>query len=920
MRSHHFTSLIAIFILCSNTVFAATIYVPEDLPTIQEGIDAAEDGDIVLVAPGTYLERIDFLDKAITLLSEAGPAATVIDGSLQAGAVVTFADEENEDAIMDGFYIKNGSGTSGPSPEDSYGGGILCYSSSPTIANCIIAQNTASAHGGGVYLSNSSPIITDCMISGNSAAYYGGGIYCSAGSPEITNCTISGNSAGYYGGGIYCCCDSSPTVTNCILLSDSASAGREIWLGTAEDPSAITISESNVQDEEASVYVSASCILDWPERHIGEDQFSGDDYHLSGESPLVDVRTDSRVNKGMDGRSEPAGLNKPGSRHSIQAEGGGEVGSYIHAGSVPYTLKNPLACQDSDWTISGNDIYSAVPGNVGIGVTAPVEKLDVNGAIRLGTNAGQNAGTLRWSGSDFEGYNGMVWQSLTGGGAGGGDSDWSIAGQDMYSAVPGMVGIGTLTPAEKLDVAGNLLLENYQACILFKDDPELPDEARIRWEGPGYPDKYLHLQSWDQNSLETVGLVVKSPHQNVGVGTTNPLYPLHVAGSAGFSRYLYHAGDDDTYISFETDKVDLQAGGAPMITASGYEVLVGPEEGARAQDPEYETVWDLVVNEDGGEVDFRVESVEDEAAFFVRGSDGMVGMGTEDPAVSLDLRGTTVDDTVALQIGNSDLSHRLLLAGGGQDDPSPHILWEDGDTLHFATSADGFSEQMRIQSDGSVGIGVEAPLAKAHIVQTDEEEPAFRVDNVESLDREDLTPFIIDRYGNVGVGRAAPSARTHIIPNSLFEGEPVDLFRVDDVFDEHDDDATPFLIDEDGNVGIGTDDPDEKLTVVGDMNLDGDITLTTHSEITSPGAIAIKSDQEVVIEVGGSRIRVRHDGIDITTDGTLNLNGNIVNITGALITLNGSARPVSGVGHGVTCLPGGPGTIAQGNPTVLMGP
>jgi regulator of RNase E activity RraA len=67
--------------------FATTINVPADYATIQVAIDAANNGDTVLVAPGTYVENIEFYGKAITVSSAEGPEVTVIDGN-QSGSVV----------------------------------------------------------------------------------------------------------------------------------------------------------------------------------------------------------------------------------------------------------------------------------------------------------------------------------------------------------------------------------------------------------------------------------------------------------------------------------------------------------------------------------------------------------------------------------------------------------------------------------------------------------------------------------------------------------------------------------------------------------------------------------------------------------------------------------------------------------------
>ena len=77
---------------------------------------------------------------------------------------------------------------------------------------------------------------------------------------------------------------------------------------------------------------------------------------------------------------------------------------------------------DDDWRLampqSGGLTVDGVTGNLGVGVIDPVQRLDLAGALHLGTTASADAGTIRWTGFDFEGYNGSAWQSFTSTGAG----------------------------------------------------------------------------------------------------------------------------------------------------------------------------------------------------------------------------------------------------------------------------------------------------------------------------------------------------------------------------------------------------------------------------------------------------------------------------------------------------------------------
>jgi hypothetical protein len=140
------------------------INVPGEKPTIQSGIDAASEGDTVLVANGIYYENIDFKGKAITVASEflldgdpSHISRTMIDGSqftdpLKA-STVTILDVLDNEFLLAGFTIMGGEG-SAFMLEDGIGsfggGGILMISSSGTIRNNIIEKNIIeSAEGRG---------------------------------------------------------------------------------------------------------------------------------------------------------------------------------------------------------------------------------------------------------------------------------------------------------------------------------------------------------------------------------------------------------------------------------------------------------------------------------------------------------------------------------------------------------------------------------------------------------------------------------------------------------------------------------------------------------------------------------------------------------------------------------------------------
>ena len=152
--------LVCLFCL-STWALSATYYV-NPTESIQDAIDSATDGDTVVLMPGIYKGNgnrdIDFRGKAITVTGtnpedSAIVAATVIDcdgAETEPHRAFVFKSGEDTQSVISGITITDGFGSHEPftglSPR--IGGGILCYSSSPTIKNCTIRDSSVGWHGG----------------------------------------------------------------------------------------------------------------------------------------------------------------------------------------------------------------------------------------------------------------------------------------------------------------------------------------------------------------------------------------------------------------------------------------------------------------------------------------------------------------------------------------------------------------------------------------------------------------------------------------------------------------------------------------------------------------------------------------------------------------------------------------------------
>jgi len=201
---------------------------------IQQAIDNANEGDVIVVTLGTHTgpgnRDIDFDGKAITVRSiepnEPGVVAeTIIDCQGSASEPhrgFYFRHQESTNSLVNGLTITNGGG--------AYEGGAIycCAGSSPRIENCILTHNSAIDHGGAIACRNGcNAVIANCLIASNACLPrgYGGGIYCIKSSPVISNCIIIYNTAtgsSRHGGGICCWDDSDAIVSNCFVAGNTA--------------------------------------------------------------------------------------------------------------------------------------------------------------------------------------------------------------------------------------------------------------------------------------------------------------------------------------------------------------------------------------------------------------------------------------------------------------------------------------------------------------------------------------------------------------------------------------------------------------------------------------------------------------------------------------------------------------------------
>ena len=342
--------------ITSSAALASTLHVPGSYPTIQAAITAAQNGDEVVVAPGTYAGPgnidLNFGGKAITVRSAAGPGSCTIDANAtpenpHRGFV--FSNGETAAAVVDGFTIRRGATRNGAIADDFNGAAILCNNlSAPTIRNCVMENNYAGCWGGAVCCSDASPTLINCTIRNNVVGDDGGALFAWGYSqPALINCVMTGNVSGATGGAITAFNGNTNVlrIQNCTIAGNSANYGSAIygWYLDIDNTIIWGNTGSTVQIYQSPTNSVRYSVVEGGYTGAGNlnvnPQFAGaGDFSLAAGSPAIDAGDNTAVPAGLiaDATGAPRFADDPGVADTGVMGGGSaviDIGAFEFAGN-----------------------------------------------------------------------------------------------------------------------------------------------------------------------------------------------------------------------------------------------------------------------------------------------------------------------------------------------------------------------------------------------------------------------------------------------------------------------------------------------------------------------------------------------------------------------------------------------------------
>ena len=316
--------------------------------------------------------------------------------------------------------------------------------------------------------------------------------------------------------------------------------GADVGIGIASPTHKVHIVDTDYTDDRAGLYI---------------DQAGG----MSGTGYGIYVSKTGASVKNVAGRlSVSGGTNNFGAEIYSTGSATFNVGADIAASDATTTwgLRSSASGTGTTniagiFTASGaTNNYGLIVSNgeVGIGTASPIETLDVNGGIKVGSAINTNAGTIQWTGTDFQGHDGTSWVSLTGA------SYWTQSGFDIYYTT-GNVGIGTSSPTGALHVDGGRARASTSGTdisLIAQDAGTGNMNGGSVWLEPGVKsgtgnDGFVHVvgnlgvSGWMSQDGDDEGLIVDSAGQ-VGIMKSTPICVLEIntgspSGTVGIGQF-----------------------------------------------------------------------------------------------------------------------------------------------------------------------------------------------------------------------------------------------------------------------------------------------------------------------------------------------------------------------------------------------
>ncbi len=272
--------------------------------------------------------------------------------------------------------------------------------------------------------------------------------------------------------------------------------------------------------------------------------------YLSGDGDSEGIVVDSDGNVGIGTTTPEDKLHVDG---SIRMVDGNQTAGYIPVsdanGTMTWTDPTTIpSADDGDWTIDGNDVYTAVTGNVGIGTTTPAAELDVNGELRIselqshgfttGSNVIQVQATtdsdqwlrFRKGGGAPNGEAGVIFSffntdhffvnnvddalAFSRSTENSATPDFANSNELMRLAANGNMGIGINNPGAKLDVAGSIRMQDGNQAVGYI--PVSDANGTMTWTDPGTIKDNLGDHTATQN-IQTNGNWLSNDGDNEGI-------------------------------------------------------------------------------------------------------------------------------------------------------------------------------------------------------------------------------------------------------------------------------------------------------------------------------------------------------------------------------------------------------------------